>query len=75
MLAKLKLYGLVILSGALAVLYALFKSSEAKRYKDKVKVAQGSVRTLTQANKARVEAEKRGRERLRAKTSSRNRFD
>jgi len=62
--SKVKAYSMVILSIALALLYALLKSEQAGRAMDKVKVAQGAAKALSGANKARSEAELRGKERI-----------
>jgi len=71
---KVQAYALVILTVALAVLYALFKSEQVGRYRDKVKVAQGASKALSAANRARSEAELRGKERLDEKDPNRNHF-
>jgi len=74
MIAKIKAYGVVILSIALAVMYALFNKEKAQRYRDKAKVAKGAADTLTKANKAISEADKRGRARLDETDTNRDHF-
>ena len=74
MLAKLKAYAVVVLSLALAVMYALFNREKAARDKDKAKVAKVASDTLTKANKAIREEDEKTKEKLREADPSRDHF-
>jgi len=73
MLSKLKAYAVIVLSLALAVLYALFNKEKAARQRDKEKAAHKAAQVLSGANDAIRAAEIREKEKLDAK-SDRNRF-
>ena len=64
MLGKLKTYGLAILGFLLAIVYALFRSEQAKRAKEKLERAQQARKIEQQATETMVDGLKREDEKV-----------
>lgn len=75
MLAQLKTYALAILAVIATIAYALFKTEQTKRYKNKMEVAKVASDTLVRANKGINEVEKEGRQKLDQKDPNRSHFE
>jgi hypothetical protein len=79
-LGKLKMYGMWVLGMLLAIVYALFRTEQAKRARESLERKKAALKITQQANKAMTDGLKREGEAERnakdkARTGDRSHFD
>ena len=72
---KIKSYALIVVSGLLAVAYALFKSEQAARAREKLKASEAARETERKANQALNDGLQKEKEAKNAKVDVNSRTD